>query len=657
MNIRRLATLLIFITIFISCTGPEPLSTDDHQRTDQRPDTSTVEWVEVYFNMPVDETVAKEGNRANDNADLLKTLTDLIDSAKYTVDLAIYNLENHKVGEALVRAADRGVRVRIATDHYNRFRNQERGERIWNMLRDAGIYSIDDAGEVFHPDGSVTRSSLPGASYDMHHKFAVIDIISDDPDDYYVWTGSMNLTYTGPINTNNTMVIKDSGIARAYHNEFTQMWGGDGDKPNAEQARFHKDKRYVGEREFFIDTTRVELYFGPINRDRTKPSIGARLNELIEQAEHDVNFAAFAITPDIPMSQTMWERSLREGLTLQGLIDPRFYGRYRNTGAIWASPEAQSGSRNIRRANEMRTLHQKVLLIDVTKPFENNNGIAAAGSYNFSRNAEENNDENILIFHSPYIANLFYQDFMGAMNRATGLADPPIPRIEHEKWYRVTEVHDGSRFDIEVMPFFGYPVRFLGVQMPRIYAAQDSSEFHSAEAAEYLTNLIEGKEVRLYGYDLFTPESRNGAYISYVQVRNEDGTIKDVNSKMLRQGFGEWVPYYRQYPDSIEAYQRYEQIAREEGRGMWAQPDSVGTKIPRVDTSDDVLQVEYPIDLNLADDSILQALPGIGPTLAGRIIEFRNQMGGFSDIEDLNDVRGIGPVTMERIRPLITVQR
>lgn len=655
MRYSNYLSLFLVSILFFSCSGPEPLATDPRESTEQYPDTSTVEWVEIYFNMPVDQTVAKEGNTANDEADLLKTLTDLIDSAKYSVDLAIYNLENHQVGEALVRAAERGVRVRVATDHYNRFRNRTRGEAMWSMLREAGIYSIDDAGEVFNPDGTITKSPLPGASYDMHHKFAVIDIVSDNPDDYYVWTGSMNLTYTGPINTNNTMVIKDSGIAKAYHNEFTQMWGGDGDVPNPEQARFHKDKRYVGEREFFIDTTRVELYFGPINRDGSKPSIGSRLNELVEQAEHDFNFAAFAITPDIPMSRTMWERSLREGITLQGLIDPRFYGRYRNTGAIWASPEAQSGSRNIRRANELRTLHQKVLLIDVTKPFENNNGIAAAGSYNFSRNAEENNDENILIFHCSYIANQFYQDFMGAMNRATGLADPPIPRIEHEKWYRVTNVHDGSRFDIEVMPHFGYPARFLGVQVPRIYAGSDSSEYYSREAAEFLTELIEGKEVRLYGYDLFTPESRSGAYLGYVQVKEDDGSIKDVNYKMLKNGYGEWVPYYRQEPDSVRAFQRYEEEARMAGIGMWANPDSVGKRIPRINV-DDEADVDFPININLANETVLQVLPGIGPALAGRIVEFRLQYGGYTDVEQLNDVRGIGPVTMERLRPLVTVE-
>ncbi len=186
----------------------------------QQADTSSVEWIEVYFNMPGDHSVAKEGNWIYDEADLLQTLIELIDQAQYSIDLAIYNLEHHRVGEALVDAAGRGVRVRVATDHYNRFRNRELGEQMWGMLAEAGIYTIDDAGVVIAPDGSMTERILTGASYDMHHKFAVIDILSDDPDDYYVWTGSMNLTYTGPINSNNTIVIKDSGIAEAYHREF-----------------------------------------------------------------------------------------------------------------------------------------------------------------------------------------------------------------------------------------------------------------------------------------------------------------------------------------------------------------------------------------------------------------------------------------------------
>lgn len=630
-----------------------------HQIYAQDADTSSVEWIEVYFNMPADHSVAKENNEANDEYDLVKTLVDLVDSAKYSVDLAIYDLENMKVGEALARAAERGVRVRVATDYYNRFNDRELDEKMWKTLRSAGIYSIDDGGDVFHPDGSVTSNRLVGASYDMHNKFAVIDILSENPDDYFVWTGSMNLTYTGPINTNNTIVIKDSDIAEAYYKEFNQMWGGEGDVPNAAQARYHKDKRYIGENIFYVDSAKVELFFAPINRDRTKPSPGARIHELIrDEAQQDVNFLAFAITHDIPMSREMWERSFSDGIKLQGLIDPRFYAQYRNAGIIWATPEAQLGTRNIRQANELRTLHSKIMLIDVTQPFENNRGIAIAGSYNYSKNAEENNDENLLIFHSPEIANQYYQDFMGAMNRATGVSSPPVPPIDSNEWYTVAEVIDGNMFEIEIAEGFGYPVRLLGVDAPRIYAGQDSSEYFSGQAAVFLTNLLENNEVRLKGYDLGVPESRYGSFRAYVEMRDENGERKHVNSELIKKGFGEWTPYFRQHPDSVNTFQQYERLARGLRVGMWKNSERVGEMIPRVElgSGGDEIAVTFPININTANEETLQALTGIGPTYATRIVQYRLENGLFRDVEELTNIRGIGPVTMQKLRPYVTVE-
>lgn len=61
-----------------------------------------------------------------------------------------------------------------------------------------------------------------------------------------------------------------------------------------------------------------------------------------------------------------------------------------------------------------------------------------------------------------------------------------------------------------------------------------------------------------------------------------------------------------------------------------------------------------PLDVNTADESELQRLPGVGPTIARRIVEAR-AAGPFRSPDDLRRVKGIGPKTMESLRPFVTV--
>ena len=62
------------------------------------------------------------------------------------------------------------------------------------------------------------------------------------------------------------------------------------------------------------------------------------------------------------------------------------------------------------------------------------------------------------------------------------------------------------------------------------------------------------------------------------------------------------------------------------------------------------------VELNGATREALETLPGVGPALAGRILEERERRGGFSALEDLLSVRGIGPATLERLRPLVLIR-
>ncbi len=62
------------------------------------------------------------------------------------------------------------------------------------------------------------------------------------------------------------------------------------------------------------------------------------------------------------------------------------------------------------------------------------------------------------------------------------------------------------------------------------------------------------------------------------------------------------------------------------------------------------------INVNTATSEQLQELPGIGAVVAQRIIDYRTQKGPFASAEDLQQVKGIGPETLAKIRNQIAVQ-
>ncbi|MBM3307639.1 MAG: helix-hairpin-helix domain-containing protein [Candidatus Eisenbacteria bacterium] len=74
-------------------------------------------------------------------------------------------------------------------------------------------------------------------------------------------------------------------------------------------------------------------------------------------------------------------------------------------------------------------------------------------------------------------------------------------------------------------------------------------------------------------------------------------------------------------------------------------PDSVAAVAPAAEPP------AWPVDVNRATAEELEALPGIGPARAAAIVALRERRGGLGSLEDLLDVKGIGPKTLERLRP------
>jgi competence protein ComEA len=75
-----------------------------------------------------------------------------------------------------------------------------------------------------------------------------------------------------------------------------------------------------------------------------------------------------------------------------------------------------------------------------------------------------------------------------------------------------------------------------------------------------------------------------------------------------------------------------------------------------VGVMEDTLVVGVPVDLNRASVAALEALPGVGRSRAEAIVDDRRLNGELQVVEDLTRIRGIGPATVQSLRPFVVVR-
>ncbi len=285
--------------------------------------------------------------------DIIPNIKFYIDNAKNSVYLAVFELGNSELANALISAKRRGIDVKIVTDEQN-----ADYEALKEIIRD-GIEV------VFQKDESY-----------MHHKFAVID-------SQIVITGSMNWTDSDIFkNDNNVLIISSKILATNYLKEFYQMFY---------EKKFSRNKEKIGNNVITIDGIRIENYFSP----QDKPA--RRIIELINSAKKTIHFMAFSFTHD-RIAKAMIDAHNR-GIEIVGVFESRQVNKFSEYDKF------KNLRFDVKLDRNPRNMHNKVIIID--------SSIVITGSYNFSSNAENNNDENLTIIFSRDIAiryiNYFYR--------------------------------------------------------------------------------------------------------------------------------------------------------------------------------------------------------------------------------------------------------
>lgn len=324
--------------------------------------------------------------------DLEREFTAFIRGACCTLDILVQEWDSEKLATALLerargRTGRRRVKVRVVVEmDYLIARLPKEGTET---VSDDALLDADDIPELEPlPPDSLERNRLimldfwrtgvdARSDYNpaiFHHKFAVRDF--GKPTEA-VWTGSMNFTDTDSrLNFNNAVILREPAIVKAYLDKFREAWSG------AFGRRVKKSPKPLEP----VPATgggNILALFTPNNDAEVE------LVRLIDGANEEIRFAIFTFSGSSALLDALL-RARDRGVACVGLFDNG------QAAQSWSPDERLEGAGcRVHRSPPPGKLHHKFMVVDRTW--------LATGSFNYTRPANELNDENIVITDSPQL--------------------------------------------------------------------------------------------------------------------------------------------------------------------------------------------------------------------------------------------------------------
>jgi phosphatidylserine/phosphatidylglycerophosphate/cardiolipin synthase-like enzyme len=326
----------------------------------------TANWWQVYFVTPMKitdklaEDYSINGIPSNVmTGSITEKLIQRIDAAQKTIHIASFETDLNDVAKALIRAKDRGVDVRWVTDDESGIlADKKPGHGQFAMLKKAGIKVIDDG-----------RAAL------MHDKFWIFD-------GQTVWTGSTNVTISGMFEQNNNVVVIESPqLAAIYEQQWADMWAG---KFNS------KAPSVVDQQKLTIDGTKIQILFSPEDKAMSQ------IIPYVQAAKKSIRFMAFTYTQE-QLGKAMLD-AMENNVQVTGVFESTG-----SDGEFSQMTPLYCAKAPVRQDGNPAFLHHKVIIID--------DHIIITGSLNFTDNADQSNNENVIIIDNKSIAKLYNAEF------------------------------------------------------------------------------------------------------------------------------------------------------------------------------------------------------------------------------------------------------